>query len=133
MSSSFEDPGAEIQGEDRAAERRRRRGQQMRDRRRRYLTAGLAVGLCTLLVNAIVGENGYLAAARLRAEEAELAGRVTRLRLDNQALKRDAERLRRDPAALEETARAELGLVRPGEVLVIIRDAAPAGTPAPRR
>ncbi|MCC7007512.1 MAG: septum formation initiator family protein [Acidobacteria bacterium] len=113
---------------DRAAARRHLRRQLVRDRWRRYLSAGLAVALCTLLVNAIVGDNGYLAAVRLRAEEAELAAAVAGLRRENHRLQADAQRLRTDPAALEETARAELGLLRPGETLVVIRDAAPADT-----
>jgi cell division protein FtsB len=33
-----------------------------------------------------------------------------------------ARRLRDDPAAIEEQARRELGLIKPGEVLFIIKD-----------
>ena len=33
-----------------------------------------------------------------------------------------ARRLREDPAAIEEQARRELGLIKPGEVLFIVKD-----------
>jgi cell division protein FtsB len=53
---------------------------------------------------------------------------LAKVRLENEALREDAERLRRDPAALEEAARRTLGLTRPGEVLVILKDAASPST-----
>ena len=122
VSQSADEPAASST-EDRSTARRRLRGQHARERRRRYIAAGLVVALCILLVNAIVGENGYLATLRLKAEEASLAASVAALRRENQQLQQDAKRLRHDPAALEETARGELGLIRPGETLVVIRDA----------
>jgi len=106
--------------------RRRLRGaQEVRDRRRRYATVGLSVALTILLVNALVGENGYLATVRVRAEQAQLEAVVANLRIENQRLQRDRERLLSDPTALEETARRSLGLIKPGETLVIVRDAVP--------
>jgi len=126
MIPSSDDAAAGPSPDERPATRRRSNPHQGRERRRRYVTTGLAIALVTLLVNAIVGENGYLAALRLKTEEAELAARVTALRLENQTLKEDARRLQHEPAALEEAAKAELGLVRPDETLVIIRDVVPA-------
>ena len=41
------------------------------------------------------------------------------------SLREDARRLREDPAAIEEIARRELGLMSPGEKLFIIRDVEP--------
>jgi cell division protein FtsB len=40
-------------------------------------------------------------------------------------LREDARRLREDPAAIEEIARRELGLMSPGEKLFIIRNVEP--------
>jgi cell division protein FtsB len=99
-----------------------------RQRRRRWLTYALFVGCCVLLVNALVGENGYLATLRVRKEHASVLASLTRLRLENQQLREDARRIREDPAAMEEAARRELGFIRPGETLVIIRDARPSTT-----
>jgi cell division protein FtsB len=117
-----------------SSSRRRPRGaQELRDRRRRYAVVGLSVALTILVVNALVGENGYLATVRVRAEQAELEAVVAQLRIENQRLQQDRERLLTDPSALEETARQSLGLIKPGETLVIVRDAVPAGPPSPSK
>ena len=111
--------------------RRLRSAQDVRGRWRRVTTWSLSVVLFVLLVNALVGENGYLAAMRARREHTELLANLAHLRLENQALQRESRRLQHDPAALEETARRDLGLMKPGETLIIIRNAAPA-SPAAR-
>ena len=41
--------------------------------------------------------------------------------------------IKTDPAALEDAARRELGLIRPGETIIIIHDARPASTPLRRK
>ena len=49
------------------------------------------------------------------------------LRAENAALRSQARRLREDPTAIEEVARRDLGLIAPGEIVFIIKDAkAPA-------
>ena len=65
---------------------------------------------------------------RVRHEHASVLASLTKLRLENQQLLEDARRIREDPAAMEEAARRELGFIRPGETLVIIRDARPSTT-----
>jgi len=104
-----------------------------RTRGRRLVTWGLFVGCAVLMVNAVIGENGYLATVRARRATEALQADIDRLRFENQRLLEQARRLKADPAALEEEARKDLGLIRPGETLVILRDAktaAPATTPA---
>ena len=113
-----------------------RKRQDVRERRRRLVTYALLIASAVLMVNALVGENGYLATVRARHERAGLLNAIARLRLDNQALEEEARRLKTDPTAVEETARRELGLIRPGETLIVIRDAVPAqrgAVPAPPR
>lgn len=100
-----------------------------RDRRRRVLTYVVFISSTILMVNALVGENGYLATLRARREQAALLASIARLRMENKDLQEEARRLKEDPAALEEAARRDLGLIRPGETLVIIRNARP-GVPA---
>jgi cell division protein FtsB len=112
------------------ARRRLQTTQELADRRRKRITLGLSLALCVLLVNSIVGENGYLTTVRVRRETAELEAAVARLRLENQRLQQDRRRLLEDPSALEETARGALGLIRPGETLVIYRPAKPAARPS---
>ena len=113
------------------ARRRLRSAEDTRNRRRRGLTLGLSLALCVLVVNSIVGDNGYLATVRYRAEQSELAGEVARLRLENQRLQRERLRLTEDPTALEEAARGSLGLIRPGETLLIVRPAEPPASVPP--
>jgi len=115
----------------RRARRRLRSAEDTRNRRRRRLTLGLWLALCVLVVNSIVGDNGYLATVRYRAEEADLKGAVARVRLENRRLQQERERLTKDPAALEEAARRSLGLIRPGETLLIVRPASPPGSVPP--
>jgi cell division protein FtsB len=47
---------------------------------------------------------------------------LDRLKRENAALREQVRRLRSDPATIESAARTELGLVRPGEILVTIKD-----------
>ena len=46
--------------------------------------------------------------------------RNAELKLQNAALRRDVRRLRADPSAIEAAARDELGLVKPGEIVIQI-------------
>ncbi len=78
-----------------------------------------------LLVNALVGDHGYLAAIRAQRDHDALLTQVRDLRFDNQRLKEEAQQLKRNPGAIEDAARRELGLIRPGETLVILRNATP--------
>jgi cell division protein FtsB len=101
-------------------------------RRRRVLTWILVGGLTALLVNAIVGENGYLATLRLEQTEADLTATLARVRLENRELQDERRRLETDPQTLEEVIREELGYIRPGETAVIVHDT-PAIPPVPPR
>ena len=108
--------------------KRPRSAQEVRDRRRRILTWVLSTGLGALMVNSIVGENGYLATVRVEREQRVLLADVARLRIENQSLLDQSRRLQSDPDALEETARRELSLMKPGETLIIVK---PVPTNAP--
>jgi cell division protein FtsB len=77
---------------------------------------------CVLLVNAIFGEKGLMDSMRARQAYAGAASDLQRLKAENEALRDEVRRLRSDPAAIEAVARAELGLLRPGEILVTIKD-----------
>jgi cell division protein FtsB len=109
--------------------RRRLNAQETRARQRRVAMWTLSLMLGALLVNAVVGENGYLATVRAAREEAALRATVARLRLDNQRLQAEGRRLQTDPDAVEEVARRELGMIRPGETMIVIRDAVTAAPP----
>jgi cell division protein FtsB len=62
---------------------------------------------------------------RARDERQALAVAIERQRLENRRLREEARRLAEDPSAIEEIARRELGLIRPGEKVFILRDLSP--------
>ena len=64
---------------------------------------------------------------RVRGQYAALASTLARERAENARLADQARRLREDPTAVEEVARRELGLIKPGEKVFIIKD-----VPAPK-
>ena len=64
-----------------------------------------------------------LATRMASRQESYLADRIAALKLENDALREQARRLREDPALIEEVARREFGLIRPGERVFIIRPA----------
>jgi cell division protein FtsB len=62
---------------------------------------------------------------RARRQAHELARQISQLREQNKALRETARSLREDPITIEELARRELGLIRPGEKLFILKDVPP--------
>lgn len=101
-------------------------------RGRRVISYGLAVLTVVVLIDAVAGEKGLLALVRARHELQTLEQSVQAARLENQRMLELARRYREDPATIEELARRDLGLIKPGEKLFIIRDRPPA-MPAPER
>jgi cell division protein FtsB len=98
-------------------------------RARRVVRALLLVFAAVVMVDALVGERGLLAMRRARDEHDRVAAQIARLRADNERLRQQVRRLTDDPAAIEEIARRELGLIRPGEKVFIIRDLPPPAAP----
>ena len=111
--------------------RRSRPAHEVRDRRRRLVTWMLVLGSFVLIVNALFGDHGYLAAARARQEYRTLSEEVGRIRTENAQYLDEIRGIKSDPAVLEDAARRELGLVRRGETLVIIHNGRSATAPAP--
>ena len=94
--------------------------------RRRTLQMLLGFVTLVLVINALIGERGLMETLRARRQHQELMTAIERLRADNARLRDEARRLRSDPATIEALARQELGLIKPGEMLFIIKDAKPA-------
>jgi cell division protein FtsB len=91
---------------------------------RTVLVAAAAVVFAVLL---LAGYDGSRDLARLKARESQLEARLRHTEGNIAELKDRIGRLRSDPYTLERAAREELGLVRPGEVVVILPR---AGVPA---
>ena len=92
-------------------------------RNRRIVHLLLLFVASVIVVDALVGDRGLVAMLRARHEYDELAGTIARERAENARLRNEARRLREDPTAIEELARRELGLIRPGEKVFIVKDA----------
>jgi cell division protein FtsB len=111
------------------ASRRRTPPDTRRPRRgRRTIIVVLGFVVCVMVTDALFGEKGLLALARTRQRHQALTAEVARAQAVNARIREDIRRLTFDPTAIEEQARRELGLIRPGEKLFIIRDVPPAGT-----
>ena len=85
----------------------------------RYLLGLIAA---VLVVDAIVGEKGLLSLLKARRDYHAVELALQRARQENADLREEARRLREDPTAIEELARRELGLIKPGEKLFIVKD-----------
>jgi cell division protein FtsB len=90
--------------------------------RRRLLNYVLALVTVVLVVDALVGDKGLLETVRARRQYADVAASLTALRRQNGVLREEIRRLKEDPAMIESIAREELGLVRPGELLFVVKD-----------
>lgn len=97
----------------------------LRRRPRPWLAWGLAIFTTVVLVDAVFGEAGYFARVRAHAEYERHVGRLIAIRQENTELQRRARRLSQDAAAVEAAAREELGMLRRGELLFLIKDRRP--------
>lgn len=89
---------------------------------RKAATLVSVVGLVALVVGSLFGDHGVLRLVEHRDEVRRLAAEVEALRAENGRLAVEIQALREDPRAVEKIAREELGLVRPGETLFLVRD-----------
>jgi len=80
-------------------------------------------------MDGLVGDRGLMAMLSARRQYDEVSAALTHQRAENERLRNEAARLRNDPTAIEELARRELGLIRPGEKVFIIKDLKTPSTP----
>ncbi len=88
----------------------------------RFLRLLFYVVSCLLLANALIGERGLLDSLAARHENHRLDASINELRQQNARLRDEARRLREDPQAIEDVARGELGMIKVGELLFLLRD-----------
>jgi len=111
--------------------RQKRRAPAGPGRTRRIVHVLLLFIASIIIVDALVGDRGLLAMLQARKEFDELGAAIARQRVENAWLREEARRLREDPSAIEEVARRELGLIKPGEKIFIIKDVASPMQSAP--
>ncbi len=98
-------------------------GSRLRGRHRRRGRWGgplIVFAACALLVDGLVGDRGLAGVRRARTEYRELSAGLARVIEENAGLREQARRLHDDPAMIEQVARQDLGLIRPGEILVVL-------------
>ena len=98
-------------------------------RNRRIVQLLLVLVATVIIVDGLVGDRGLLAMLRARHEYDDLAASIARQRAEYVRLRDTARRLREDPTAIEEIARRELGLIKPGERVFIVKDVPPTKPP----
>lgn len=92
---------------------------------RRLLRPALALVTLVLVADALVGENGWFERHREQARLEQTSDELARVQRENAELAIRAQRLEAgDPAVVEDLARRNLEMLKPGEVLFI------DGTPA---
>ncbi len=89
---------------------------------RRFWGPAILFVSSVLLVNALFGDRGLMETIRARRTNAAATDDLRRLKQENSKMREQARRLRNDPQTIESVARAELGLLRPGEILVTVKD-----------
>jgi cell division protein FtsB len=103
-------------------------------RRRVWVWRGLAAGALALTFGYVpyhlYGQSGFGRYLRLCEDLRVARAQNARLRAENDRLARDAEAVTTDLRALERVARAELGWVLPGEVIIDLPDLPATKTPA---
>jgi cell division protein FtsB len=100
-------------------------GTMPRRRRRRAIQYSLVFIGVLVIVEALVGDKGLLTMLKARQEYGVLEATLAASKAENARLREEARRLREDPSAIEEIARRELGLIKPGEKLFIVKDVPP--------
>lgn len=102
--------------------RQQRTGDTAMPRARRRFHVLLLFVTSVLVANALIGERGLFASLAARREHRQLADHIRALERENDRLRAEAHRLRVDPHAVEEVARQELGLIKPGELVFLLHD-----------
>jgi cell division protein FtsB len=87
------------------------------------VTTVMIAAALLLFFDGVAGGRGWLANRRAAAQYRQELQALEASRARNAAARDEAWRLKHDPAAIEEAARRELGLVKPGEKVFIVRDA----------
>lgn len=92
----------------------------LREFLQRHMRTILGLVVVVLLVHNIFGTHGFFAMRRTQKEIAAVKKDLGRLNEENRQLAEQVKSLKSDPQLIEKIARDELGLARPGEVIIKI-------------
>ena len=103
------------------------------DLRRKALLVLFWFSALSLLFNSLFGDMGLIQGYRQRSLLARLRQEVRTLHETNDRLAADIGDLRHDSYRIEQIAREEFGLTRPGEILFLFQEPETGATPTPAR
>lgn len=87
---------------------------------KRYGREMLGLLVAVMIVHDVFGTHGFLAMRRTQSEIKKVQANLEKLGKENQALEQEVKDLKSDPRLIEKIARDDLGLARPGEVIIRI-------------
>ncbi len=87
------------------------------------------IGFVLLALQDVFGTHGVVAMRRSQKEAAQIRNEINQLNEENRQLDQRVKDLKTDPHAVEEIARQDMGLARPGEYIFKV---APKSGDAPR-
>jgi cell division protein FtsB len=87
---------------------------------RQYGRILLGLIVFVLIVHDIFGTHGFLAMRRTQSEIKKVQADLDQLNKENLQLEQEVRELKTDPHKIEKIARDELGLAKPGEVIIKI-------------
>jgi cell division protein FtsL len=85
-----------------------------------YGSAILVLCVFALFIHDIFGTHGFLAMRRTKLEIERVQKEINRLAKENAELSDEVKSLKTDPHKIESIARDELGLAKPGDVIIKI-------------
>ena len=92
--------------------------------KKKVFILGVICLLLIMIVTALFGKKGVMELSRARRSLAARTEKIRELEAEKARLEAEISRLKNDPRAVEKAAREKLGLVAPGEKVVV--DPAPA-------
>ena len=100
--------------------------------RQRGLQLLLIFVTLVLVIDALIGDKGLTESINARRQYRDLQVSLEQLRQENAALREEKRRLNEDPEIIESLARQQLGLIRPGEIVFILKDLKDKDLTAPK-
>lgn len=87
---------------------------------RKVFVLGVTCLFLVMIVTALFGKKGVMDLRRAQRTLVVLEAEVRSLEKERAALESEIDRLEKDPRAVEQAAREKLGLVAPGEKVVVL-------------
>lgn len=87
---------------------------------RQYGRGLLGLLIAVMIVHDVFGTHGFLAMRRTQSEIRKVKADLDQLSKENSTLEQEVRDLKTDPRLIEKIARDDLGLARPGEIIIRI-------------